>query len=96
LHGHNYRVEIVLDADELDERGFVTDYGDLSPIRKWIDDHLDHRHLNDVLGSPEATTAERLALGLFQRFDGMFPTLVEVRVSETPKTWASYRREAEA
>jgi len=45
MHGHNYIVKIVLQAPALDHRGFVVDYGELSPIKKWIDDELDHAHL---------------------------------------------------
>jgi len=90
LHGHNYIVEMVLESEALDHRGFVTDYNELRTVKEYIDAYLDHRNLNDVLDRP--TTAENLARHLFDRFAGEFPTLAEVRVSETPKTWASYRR----
>ena len=33
LHGHNYIVKIELNSLELDEVGFVTDYGDLSLLK---------------------------------------------------------------
>lgn len=45
LHGHNYIVKVVLEAPAVDDRGFVVDYGELSPIKRWIDDNLDHAHL---------------------------------------------------
>jgi len=90
LHGHNYIVEMVLESEALDHRGFVTDYNELRTVKEYIDAYLDHRNLNDVLDRP--TTAENLARHLFDRFAGEFPTLAEVRVSETPKTWARYRR----
>ena len=92
LHGHNYVVEVELQAAELNAAGFVRDYGELRPIKQYIDDVLDHRHLNDVFGTSEATTAERLARALFTAFRVRVPELVAVRVSETPKTWAEYRR----
>ena len=41
LHGHNYIVRIVFQGD-VDERGFVIDYGDLDPLKKIIDQKLDH------------------------------------------------------
>lgn len=93
LHGHNYIVEVVLAADVLDADGFVQDFGDLAPVKAYLDEALDHRHLNDALGDPagRATTAECLAEILYWRFVDAFSALVAVRVSETPKTWAEYR-----
>ncbi|MFN5514106.1 MAG: 6-pyruvoyl trahydropterin synthase family protein [Cyanobacteriota bacterium] len=89
LHGHNYIVELVLSAETLDPIGFVVDYNDLKPFQALIDRELDHRHLNDVL--PGSTSAEALAYYLFQKARPLWPQLVAVRVSETPKTWAEYR-----
>lgn len=89
LHGHNYVVEVVLAAQQLDAVGFVVDYGELKPLKQIIDGELDHRHLNDVL--PGATTAEAIAKFLFDRARVFWPQTVAVRVSETPTTWAEYR-----
>ncbi|MET7968731.1 6-carboxytetrahydropterin synthase QueD [Micromonospora sp. NPDC005305] len=91
LHGHNYRVEVELSAqrEALTKPGFVRDYGELSRLKTWLDDNLDHRHLNDLMsGNP---TAENLAMWIFEEWVGEYPELSAVRVSETPKTWAEYR-----
>lgn len=87
LHGHNYEVELVLQSEELDEVGFVVDYGDLNPFKRFIDETLDHRHLNDIL-SP--TSAEAIAAFLYKKAKEMWPQTCLVRVSETPRTWAEY------
>jgi len=87
LHGHNYEVELILQSDQLDEFGFVVDYGELRPFKDFIDETLDHRHLNDIL---TPTTAEALAEFLFRKARELWPQTVAVRVSETPKTWAEY------
>lgn len=87
LHGHNYEVEVVLQSEELDEVGFVVDYGDLDPLKNFIDETLDHRHLNDVL---TPTTAEAIARFLYKKAKSLWPQTTAVRVSETPKTWAEY------
>ncbi|KOV88413.1 MULTISPECIES: 6-carboxytetrahydropterin synthase QueD [Streptomyces] len=91
MHGHNYVVEVELSAarDELTPTGFVRDYGDLSVVKKWIDDTLDHRHLNDVID--DNPTAENLAIWMYGQWADEFPELTCVRISETPKTWAEYR-----
>ncbi len=87
-HGHNYTVIVILRAEQLDDRGFVLDYGELDPIKRYIDESLDHRDLNTVLRG--YTTAENIAKFLYIKFKPYFPALYEVRVSETPKTWAAY------
>lgn len=89
LHGHNYVVELVLQADTLNEYGFVVDYLALKPFKAYIDHELDHRHLNDVLPFP--TSAENIARHLYQWAKERWPQVTAVRVSETPKTWAEYR-----
>ena len=35
-------ITLTFEADELDENGFVVDFGDLHFIEDWIDQHLDH------------------------------------------------------
>lgn len=94
LHGHNYEVEVICASAELDERAMVVDYFDLDPVKRFIDETLDHRHLNDVV--PGEPTAERLAWWIFESLEGVLDPavrsrLVAIRVHETPKTWAEYR-----
>lgn len=93
LHGHNYIVVVVLGSNELNEDGFVRDYGELKPLKEYIDNTLDHRHLNDVFPSGFRTTAENMSKFLFDLCKHNFgwDEVIEVRVSETPKTWARYR-----
>ncbi len=103
LHGHNYRVEIVLRSTTLNDDRFVLDYRALDPVKKWIDETLDHRLLNTFLDYP---TAERIAERIYDvteailgdALNGMgdLATYLDcVRVSETPKTWAEFRPEPE-
>ena len=90
LHGHNYIVVVELRASELNEHGFVRDYLDLAPLKRYIDDELDHRHLNDVLGD-DMVTAERMAKHFYDWCRAKWPEVSAVKVSETPKTWAEFR-----
>jgi 6-pyruvoyltetrahydropterin/6-carboxytetrahydropterin synthase len=93
LHGHNYVVELELSGipEQLNEAGFVRDYGDLADFKRWIDTEVDHRHLNDLLPDGENPSAENLAIWLYRRWCPLFPQLSAVGVSETPKTWAWFR-----
>lgn len=90
LHGHNYEVEVVLQASELDSVGFVRDYRDLSALKEFIDQNLDHRNLNEVLGHDQ-TTSEVITKWLYDWCSARWPEVAAVRISETPKTWAEYR-----
>lgn len=90
LHGHNYIVVIELSSETLNQFSFVRDYNELKLLKNYIDDNLDHRHLNDVFNS-DSVTAEFLANHLYHWCLPHFPEISAVRVSETPKTWAEYR-----
>ncbi|MFF2955878.1 6-pyruvoyl tetrahydropterin synthase family protein [Kitasatospora sp. NPDC057965] len=97
MHGHSYVVEFVLTADRLVAPGFVTDFGDLAPVKQLIDSTLDHRVLNDVL--PVAPTSENVAVWLAGWFvEHVEPSLpgrlASVRVSETQSSWAEFVLEA--
>lgn len=90
LHGHNYIAVVELSSAELDANGFVLDYRQLAPLKSWIDETLDHRHLNDVLGH-DRVTSEVLAQTIYDWAHARWPQVSAVRISETPKTWAEYR-----
>lgn len=86
-HGHNYVVFLTLEADELDEYGFVVDYTLLQDL---IRSRYDHYLLNDVMrGNPTAEgLAEDIAASvnelLFRMQEDRRVRLVTVRVKETP------------
>lgn len=42
IHGHSYKVEVVLKADKLNDHGFVIDFGDLKLFQKFLDENFDH------------------------------------------------------
>ncbi len=46
LHGHNYRIELSLSAEELDEEGMVADFGEVKRLLCGeLDEAWDHRTL---------------------------------------------------
>ena len=89
LHGHNYKVVVVLGSNKLDDNGFVVDYGDLKPLKDFIDNKLDHRHLNDVFDF--YTTAENMSAYLYDFCKEQWEETISVSMSETPKTWSTYK-----
>ena len=107
LHGHNGLVEIALASEKLDERGMVYDFTIIKQvIQAWIDEHLDHKmilHRADPLvstlqehGDPlylldENPTAEAIARLIYEEAARQGFPVVEVRLWETPTSWAAYR-----
>jgi 6-pyruvoyltetrahydropterin/6-carboxytetrahydropterin synthase len=98
LHGHNYEIEVILRGEKLDPFGMLYDYRRLDDFKRWVDDHLDHRDLNSFFLPEISVTAEFLARHLFSIARMMLgdqgDLLWAIRVSETPKTWAEYRRDS--
>jgi 6-pyruvoyltetrahydropterin/6-carboxytetrahydropterin synthase len=52
IHGYALSVKLVFEADELDHRNWVVDFGGLKPIKKWLEDTFDHKTLV-ALDDPE-------------------------------------------
>ncbi|MGW2183262.1 6-pyruvoyl trahydropterin synthase family protein [Streptomyces sp. NPDC001732] len=47
--GHSFTAEVVLSSPVLSPEGFVVDFGDLAPLKRYIDGALDHQILNDAV-----------------------------------------------
>jgi 6-pyruvoyltetrahydropterin/6-carboxytetrahydropterin synthase len=92
LHGHSYRVEIVVSGDVDERTGFLIDYADLQRIVLPIIKPLDHTHLNDVPGLTLSTT-EHIVHWLWARLKPALPILEEITIRETSATACTYRGE---
>lgn len=92
LHGHSFKVEIVV-AGECDPKlGWLMDYADITKAFRPIWEKLDHRHLNDVPGL-ENPTSEEIAAWIWKKLKPKLPLLSEVVVAETCTARAIYRGE---
>ncbi len=90
LHGHSFRVEIVV-AGECDPKlGWLMDYADIGAHFTPIWEKLDHRYLNEVPGL-ENPTSENLAAWIWTRLQPKLPLLIEVVVAETCVARCAYR-----
>jgi 6-pyruvoyltetrahydropterin/6-carboxytetrahydropterin synthase len=105
-HGHNAVVEVDVSTETLDNRNMVADFSDIKRIVKgWIDRELDHkmilRHDDPLvaplraLGEPmyivdSNPTVERIARLIFDQSRELGINVVNVRVRETPSSFASY------
>ena len=67
LHGHNWKVEVEVSADELDELGMVVDFKLIKQATKTATDRLDHQYLNELKPFDQINpTAENIARTLYQ------------------------------
>jgi 6-pyruvoyltetrahydropterin/6-carboxytetrahydropterin synthase len=75
MHGHNYVVVLELSArrEDLTEAGFVRDYRELDAFKKWMDDTLDHRHLNEAMGGGDLSVCRESGCMDLRPLDRAFP-----------------------
>lgn len=68
LHGHNWRIEVVLSGDRLNEAGLLVDFKDVKTAANKILEDLDHAYLNELPQfKDENPSSENIAAYLFQR-----------------------------
>ena len=92
LHGHSFKVDIVV-VGELDPKlGWVMDYADISDAFKPIWEKLDHRYLNEIPGL-ENPTSENVAIWIWKKLKPKLPLLTEIVVAETCTARCVYRGE---
>lgn len=89
LHGHSFKVEIVV-AGECDAKlGWLMDYADISAAFKPFLEKLDHNYLNKIPGL-ENPTSEIIAVWIWKKLKPKLPLLTEVVVAETCTARAVY------
>ena len=90
LHGHSYKVVVVVEGEVDDEMGWVMDFGDVKRAFKPLEDQLDHYYLNDVIGL-ENPTSEVLARWIWAGLISALPELSAVTIRETCTSGCTYR-----
>ena len=90
LHGHSFKVEIVLTGECDAKLGWLMDYAEIKAVFSPIWEKLDHHYLNEIRGL-ENPTSENIAAWIWQQLKPNLPLLVEVVVAETCTAQAVYR-----
>ncbi|MDE2089779.1 MAG: 6-carboxytetrahydropterin synthase QueD [Gammaproteobacteria bacterium] len=95
MHGHNWKVEVEVTADGLDQTGMGIDFKLIKQATRDVAGRLDHRYLNDV--PPFDTTnptAENIAAYLYgelsQRLNGARVRVSSVTLWETERACVRY------
>jgi len=97
LHGHNWKVEVVLGSDSLDKIGMVEDFKIIKEKLKEVLALLDHKYLNDTPYFKDANpTSENIAKFIYEQMQQKLQEggkkLLFVRVWETEGSSAIYRK----
>lgn len=95
LHGHNWRVEVVVTAKELDKAGLGIDFKILKKQTNSLLDELDHKYLNDLTPfKNDSPSSENISRYLFERLTETLNneniTVEKINVWESENACASY------
>lgn len=95
LHGHNWRVQIVISREEVDSEGLVLDFGKLKKEARTILNHLDNSFINEVAPFDRINpSAENIAFYIYEELGKKLPhdsiRIQKVTVWETEDASASY------
>jgi 6-pyruvoyltetrahydropterin/6-carboxytetrahydropterin synthase len=88
LHGHNFRVEVSVIAQDLDSSGILIDF---RLVKKWlaeIFDKLDHKHLNELsIFTTTNPSSENIAKYIYEELQ-LKVQRAEIKVGRV-KVWES-------
>lgn len=95
LHGHNWKVEVIISGEFLDKNGLLLDFGILKEKLNFVLRGLDHKNLNRISFFYRTNpTSENIAYYIFKKMKALlknFPVKIEkVTVWENEKQCASF------
>lgn len=90
MHGHSYRIDVIIDGEVDPERGWVMDFAEIDEHVQPLVRRLDHQVLNEIAGL-DNPTSEYLARWWWDQLAPQLPSLFEVIVSETATSRCIYR-----
>lgn len=98
LHGHNYKVRVIVAGKELDSVGLLYDFVHLKQVVQSVIRSLDHKYLNELPPFDKLNpSAENLARHIYEEAARQLPqapnsaAIASVTVWETETTAATYR-----
>jgi 6-pyruvoyltetrahydropterin/6-carboxytetrahydropterin synthase len=97
VHGHNYRVRVTVEGEQLDATGLLVDFLEVNRLITGAVGYLDHRFMNDLPPFDEINpSAENIAKYFYDKVSIGLKNEVPVRISaiqvwETDTSSAVYR-----
>lgn len=95
LHGHNFRVEVLIEGEKLGKEGMLLDFAVIKAHLRGIVADLDHKYINEIpFFSERASSSEYMALYIYDRLKELLlcenVAVKEVRVWESDNAYAAY------
>jgi 6-pyruvoyltetrahydropterin/6-carboxytetrahydropterin synthase len=90
-HGHNWKVEVYAEGEELDASGILIDFKVLKAELNKVLDMLDHYDLNTLEELKDISpSSENIAKFIYIELKKQIPQLTKVSVWETERARATY------
>lgn len=91
LHGHNWRIEVIVKSEELNNIGIVVDFKELKQKLNAVLEEMDHKYLNKLAYFKKVNpTSENIAKYIYQKLITRIPLLDSVTVWENATSCATY------
>lgn len=94
LHGHNWKVQVEVLSDQLDNVGMAIDFKDLTELSKRVIGRFDHQVFNEIAPFDKINpTAEHLARYFYREIARELPAHVKmasIKLWETDKYLVEY------
>ncbi|HLJ48267.1 MAG TPA: 6-carboxytetrahydropterin synthase QueD [Bryobacteraceae bacterium] len=87
VHGHNYRIEVKVQGEQLAPNGLLVDFVELKRSMRAVIEYLDHQFINDLEPFTKINpSAENIAKFFHDRMSADLQSDVPVRIAEV-KVW---------
>ena len=87
MHGHNWKVEVEVCGNKLDNIGMVIDFKEIRNMTKDVVNQLDHRFLNDLIPFKVINpTAENIAQNIYEELAKAMNSKQQIQVKSI-KLW---------
>lgn len=98
LHGHNWKVEVFLVGEQLDQAGLLMDFGVIKARTNALLEEIDHKYLNELEAfQGQNPSSENLARYFFERLTAGLNNdrvrVSRVNIWESDTSCASYYRD---
>lgn len=91
IHGHTYRVKVILEVENLDTIGMAIDFRQVKKNLEQILSELDHKNLNDITYFNEHNaTAEYVAMFIFNKMKKKIGAVKAVTIWEGHSNSVTY------
>jgi 6-pyruvoyltetrahydropterin/6-carboxytetrahydropterin synthase len=82
VHGHNYRCQVTVEGEQLDDIGLLVDFVELKRVVHSVLDRMDHQWLNDFPPFDRLNpSAENMAKFIYDEVSGGLGTRPGVRIA---------------